>query len=233
MQEEIRSYEELRERLVFFADDDYREFAMKGIFTERPLLGVRSPQMQEIVKMIPRELYEDFIKIEPVAFEEVLVRGMLICKLPYAEMLKWFDSQVDYIGDWATCDTFCSGLTKMVRKNREEFFELKIEKSLEDSREFAVRVGVVMLKCAYVEFDYLAVIFDRMEKLCEREEYYIRMGTAWTLAECFVKFPDETLAYMKVSKLPKWTYNKTISKICDSYRVDEDMKNVVRGMRKK
>ena len=37
---------------------------------------------------------------------------------------------------------------------------------------------------------------------------------------------------LTLSRLPRWTYNKAISKICDSYRVDKEMKGVVRGMRK-
>ena len=93
-------------------------------------------------------------------------------------------------------------------------------------------MGLVILKCAYVEPDYLSLIFDRVERLASKEEYYIRMAIAWLLAECFIKFPEETLSYLKVSKLPKWTFNKTISKICDSYRVDDEMKNLLRKMRK-
>ena len=88
------------------------------------------------------------------------------------------------------------------------------------------------MKCYYVDFDYLAVIFGVVERLAEREEYYVRMAIAWLLAECFIKFPDETMSYLAVSHLPKWTYNKTISKICDSLRVDEGIKVILRGMRK-
>ena len=66
-----------------------------------------------------------------------------------------------------------------------------------------------------------------------REEYYVRMAIAWLVAECFIKYPEITLGYLKVSQLPKWTFNKAISKICDSYRVDEEMKEIVRGLRKK
>ena len=95
-----------------------------------------------------------------------------------------------------------------------------------------MRAGLVILKCAYVEFDYLALIFDRVESLAGREEYYIRMAIAWLVAECFIKYPDETLAYMKVTKLPDWTYNKAISKICDSYRVDLEIKNTLRKIRR-
>ena len=187
--------------------------------------------MREVVKRVPDEKIAEFLKVEPVAFEEVLARGFMIARLPYEEMVKWFDSQVGYIGDWCTCDTFCSAL-KSLRKHLDEFMELEMERLLRDTREFAVRVGLVLLKCYYVNYDYLAVIFDRVEGLAEREEYYIRMAIAWLLAECFIKYPEVTLAYMRVSGLPKWTYNKTISKICDSYRVDVETKEMLRKMRR-
>ncbi len=160
----VRSYEELRGALAFYADDECREFAAKGIITERPILGVKIPIVREVVSRVPFECYG-------------------------------------------------------------EFFELKIEKLFEDSAgEFAVRVGLVMLKVAYVKPEWLEVIFDRVEMLRGREEYYVRMATSWLLAECFVKFPEETYGYLKVSRLPVWTFNQTISKICDSLRVDEEIK---------
>ena len=169
--------------------------------------------------------------MEPVAFEEVLARGFVVASLPHEEMLEWFDSQVGYIDDWCACDTFCSAL-KSVKKRRAEFFDEKIEGLLGDSREFAARVGLVLLKCYYVDFDWLGVIFDRVEGLGGRDEYYVKMAVAWLVAECFIKFPEDGFAYLQVSKMPKWTYNKAISKICDSYRVTPEMKDVLRKMRK-
>lgn len=231
--EKIMNYDKLRERLGFYAEDEYREFTEKLIVCERPLIGVRIPVVRKVAGMIPRELYGEFLAVKPVAVEEVLVRGILISKLPYDGMLMWFDSQIDEIDNWCTCDVFCSGISKVVRKRRAEFLESRIEGLLCDLREFAVRVGLVMLKCVYVDAEYLAVIFDRVEKLGMREEYYIRMAIAWLLSECFIKFPDETYVYLRVSGLPSWTFNKTISKICDSYRVDAEIKDVLRKMRKK
>lgn len=228
----IEKYNELRERLAFYADDEYRDFSMRGIPSERPFIGVRIPKIRELAGLVPEEKIEEFLEVSPVAFEEVIARGFLICRLSYEEMIFHFDSQINYIDDWAACDTFCSGLGKLVRERRAEFLELKVEKLLEDKREFAVRVGLVLLKCYYVDFDHLVVIFDVVERLGGREEYYIRMAIAWLVAECFIKFPDETMSYLSISRLPKWTYNKTISKICDSLRVDEEIKVKLRGMRK-
>ena len=237
----VCNYKELRMRLAELADDGYREFSMKGIPSERPFIGVRIPLIREVVRRVPDEKIAEFLMTEPVAIEEVLARGMLICRLPYEEIVRpcddlcdrsWFDSQISYIENWCTCDIFCSGMCRKIGKHREEFLELKVDGLLGAKDEFAVRVGLVMLKCGYVSEDYLAVIFDQVERLVSREEYYIRMAIAWLLAECFIKYPEVTLAYMKVSRLPRWTYNKTISKICDSYRVDEETKEMLRKMRR-
>ncbi|MBR2796027.1 DNA alkylation repair protein [Candidatus Saccharibacteria bacterium] len=223
---------EFKTKLASLVDDEYREFAMRGIPSERPFLGVKIPQIRKLVGEIAPESYPDFLSIEPIALEEVLARGMIICKLPYDEMLKYYDSQINQIDDWCTCDTFCSGLANLVKKHRAEFLDTKIEQLLNDSREYAVRAGLVMLKCAYIDFDYLAVIFDRIEMLAAKEEYYIKMATAWLLSECFVKFPEETFAFLKTTHLPKWTYNKTISKIYDSHRIDPEIKTHLRKLRK-
>ena len=88
------------------------------------------------------------------------------------------------------------------------------------------------MKCSYINDEYLDVVFDRVEKVTHREEYYIRMAVAWLLAECFIKYPAATTGYLLASNLPKWTYNKTMSKICDSYRVDAETKEMLRRMRK-
>ena len=222
----------MRLALTKEADDKYREFSMKGIPSDRPFIGVRIPKVQEIVNRISPSLYSEILVAKPVAIEEVMARGMVVAKLPYLEMLMYFDSQVSYIDNWCTCDIFCSRISKMVKKHREDFLDSKIEPLFVSPDEFAVRVGLVLLKTAYMDFDYLALIFDRVERLGSRDEYYIKMAIAWLVSECFIKFPEATLAYLEVSRLPKWTFNKTISKICDSYRVEPEAKEALKELRK-
>ena len=229
---ESRAYAELRKELAKEADDEYREFVMRGVPSERPFIGVRVPKIREIVREIPTNERIEILGIEPVAFEEALARGMIVAGLPYEEMLKYFDSQINYIDDWCTCDTFCAELRKTIKKHRMEFLDTKIELLLNDPREFAARVGIVLLKNNYVEFDYLFMVFDRVDQLAEREEYYVRMALAWLVAECFIKFPDETLGFLHKTRLPKWTFNKAISKICDSLRVEPETKEYLKTLRK-
>ena len=50
------------------------------------------------------------------------------------------------------------------------------------------------------------------------------MAQAWLLCELFIKYREETLDYLNNHKLNKFTINKTISKIHDSYRVSKEDK---------
>lgn len=222
-----------RTKLISLADDEYREFSMRGIPCDRPFLGVRIPEIKNLIKEIPETDFSKFLNAEPVAVEEVLARGFLIARLPYEKMLEVFNSQIALFDSWLVVDTFCASLRKILKGNEPDFLDKKVEPLLKSENEFSVRAGLVFLLDFYVKFDYLFLIFDRVESLKTRDEYYIKMALAWLLAECFIKFPDETLAYLKVSSLDKWTFNKTISKISDSRRVDLETKSILKRLRRK
>lgn len=228
---EIENYEQLRQELNANADEKFAEFSKRIIPSSRPFIGVKIPKVREIIKRVSKDKIPEFLAVEPVAIEEVLARGFMIARLSYPEIISAFDSQVSYIGDWSTCDTFCAAIRKVVSKNREEFYELKVLPLLRSSGEFSTRVGVVLL-LGYVSEEWLPTIFERVEELAEREEYYVRMAVAWLVAECFIKFPEETFEYMRRSTLPAWTFNKAISKVCDSFRVEKGMKDELRKIRK-
>ena len=225
------TYNDIKLALTHEIDDKYQAFVKKANPTNRPILGVRIPTVREIAKKVPLEDFEKILKVTPISQEELILRGFIIARMPYQEMLQNFDSQVELIDDWCSCDVFCASLKPLIKKHRQEFFDQKIDQLLHQTGEFKVRVGLVLL-LGYVTPDYLNVIFDRAETLKDREAYYIKMAIAWLVAECFIKYPEETLSYLKVSKLPKWTFNKAISKICDSYRVEPDTKTYLKTLRK-
>lgn len=225
------TYDEVKTALSREIDDKYQVFVSKAIPTDRPILGIRIPTVRKIARSVPKAEIENILKKVPVSLEELLLRGFLIARLDYNEMLQHFNSQVALINDWCSCDTFCASLKPLIKKHRQEFFDQKIDPLLKQKGEFKVRVGLVLL-LGYVSPDYLNVIFDRAESLKNREEYYIKMAVAWLIAECFIKYPEETLSYLKVSKLERWTFNKAISKICDSYRVEPDAKTYLKTLKK-
>ena len=225
-------YSSFRTNLISLADDEYREFCKRGIPCDRPFLGVRIPEIRKLVKVIPPADFDEFLKAEPIAIEEVIARGFLIARLSYEEMLKCFDSQIKFLDNWCTVDTFVASLRKTIKRHETDFLDQIVEPLLKSKNEFAVRTGLVCLLDFYVDFDHLFLIFDRLESLKDRDEYYVKMALAWLLAECFIKFPDETFSYLQQSRLPKWIFNKAISKICDSRRIAPETKTKLKQLRK-
>lgn len=223
----------LRAELTKLTDTDYLKTNKTTIPTSWPMLGVRIPDIKKLVQKVPKDEIPQYLELNPQNHEEVLARGFLIARLPYSEMLGYFDSQVALFDNWCTVDTFCAVLRKSVKKNETDFLERKVELLLKSQKEFETRTGVVCLLDLYITAEYLPRIFDSIELLKSRDEYYVKMAVAWLLAECYIKFPTETEAFMSKTELNSWTFNKAISKICDSYRVSAEDKDRLRKMRRK
>lgn len=214
----------IQNKLTHLVDDEYRAFAIKGILTDYPFLGVRTPDLRNLAKEIEKsDEAKEFLESEPESYEELTIQGFIIAGLQYEEMKKRFPAYVAKIDNWATTDMVASSI-KSIKKNREDFLNV-IDEFLKSPYEFTVRMALVCLKGYYITPDYLAVIFDRISQVKDREEYYIKMAVAWLVSECFIKYPDETYGFLNSKILPAWTQNKSISKIRDSYRVPKEIKD--------
>lgn len=225
-------YKTFQQQLVQLADPIYADFASGGTPTEFPFLGVRIPYLRDLAKqIITSGDAADFLTRTPQSFEEIMTQGIVTASLPYEDFKSRAPKFIKQIDNWGVCDTFCN-TAKSVKKHREDFLASIIDPLLSPAAgEFEVRVALVMLLCHYVTPDYLAVIYDRVTAVKDREEYYVKMAIAWLLAECFVKFPDETYPLLAAKLLPAWTQNKTISKIRDSYRVPDEVKDALKQLR--
>lgn len=134
------------------------------------------------------------------------------------------------IENWAVCDLFCSSL-KDADRYPEVYWELV--KPYLDSKE---PYEIPFCGCHAVESFCERRIsgggftaFDRIQ--CDH--YYVRMGVAWAVSIYYVYFPEETEKYLNRCKLDEWTYNKSLQKIIESYRVSEETKARIRSMKRK
>lgn len=105
----VNDYTELKNKLEQSTDDTYRDFTMRICPSKHPFLGVRVPQIRKFANQVSKEKIEEFLAVSPATYEEVLLRGFLIARLSYEQILKHFDSQLKYIDDWSTCDLFLLG----------------------------------------------------------------------------------------------------------------------------
>lgn len=63
---------------------------------------------------------------------------------------------------------------------------------------------------------------------------YAKMAVAWAVSVYFAAFPDEMLTYLQDGhKLDEFTYKKSLQKITESYRVDKEMKKIIKEMRQR
>lgn len=57
------------------------------------------------------------------------------------------------------------------------------------------------------------------------------MGNAWLIAECYIKFPKQTLKLLENKSLNSWTHDKAIQKIRESYRVSGEAKDYLNQLK--
>ena len=223
----------MREELMRLAEEKYREFHKKLCPGTENILGVRVPNLRKVAKKIAKEDWREVLRNAPEDYyEEVMVKGMVIgyAKMETEERLEWIAWFVPKINNWAVCDGFCGGL-KAVAKEPERYLEFLLLYRTEP-KEFSQRFFAVMLMDYYTEEAWIDHTIELLDQT-KHPGYYTKMGVAWALSVCFVKHPQKTMEYLQSGNtLDDFTYNKTISKICDSYRVEKEVKRKLRSMRR-
>ena len=162
-----------------------------------------------------------------------MLQGMLIglnSKEDFNVIKKYIEDYIPKIDNWAICDTFCAGL-KIVNKNKENMWDF-IKQYLDSDKEFYLRFAIVIILDYYIEEKYLEEIF-RIFNNIQSEYYYVKMAIAWAISISLIKYYDKTINYLKNnSKIDKWTYNKSLQKAIESYRITKSQKELLKNMKK-
>lgn len=219
----------MRNKLFALKDEKYRQFNASLLPDIDNVIGVRVPDVRKLAKELAKtdgwQNYKD-----DLYYEEIMIQGLVIgyAKLEAQERLEYLRIFVPKINNWGVCDVVCSNL-KFVNKNKALVWDF-LQPYLVSEKEFEIRFVVVMLLDYFIDDEYI----DRVLKILDsisHEGYYAKMAVAWALSVCFVKQWDKTLEYFKHSNLPKWTFNKTVQKTCESFRVPDDRKKLLKKMR--
>ena len=227
-----KNYELFIDELKKMQDEKYREFHNKIIGAEVEVIGLRSPVVKDIAKKIAKGDWEGFLaQKKGKYYEETTLRGQVIgfAKADKETIKQYIERYIDEIDNWGICDTFIGNL-KIIKKEKEYFYPM-VKRMAESEEQWKIRFGLITLMSCYIEKEYINEIF----RICSRvknKEYYVQMGQAWLISTLFIKFRDETLEYLKDNSLDKWTQNKAIQKIRESFRVSEEDKELVKGLKK-
>ena len=238
---------ELVKRLLAEQDLKYRDFhaSLLPNIDKKSIIGVRVPTMRKIAKEFassatPVELGKFLDKLPHKYFEENQVHLFVVERIKdFDECVRRIEQFLPYIDNWAVCD----GKSPKALLKDESRFYAKICEWLKSTKPYTVRFGVNMLMAFFLDdrFDKSQLklvaaidenLFDdagRAERPTDR--YYVQMVIAWYMATALAKQWDATFPYIKGRKLSPWIHNKTIQKACESYRITDAQKKILRGLK--
>lgn len=224
---------EIKNHLFEIQDKKYKEFHSGLCPNTDNIIGVRIPILRNYAKELVKQYNTDELlnNIGNDYYEEIMLQGMIIGlgKDNLEITLKRIQQFVPKINNWAVCDTFCGGL-KITKKYREEMWEF-IQQYLKSKKEFEIRFGVVMILSYYIDKDYLQQDFEIFNNI-KHEGYYVKMAVAWAISICLIKFYDETIEFLKANELDNFTYNKSIQKAIESYRITKEQKDELKQIKR-
>lgn len=238
---------ELVKRLLAEQDLKYRDFhaSLLPNIDKKSIIGVRVPTMRKIAKEFadsatPVELGKFLDKLPHKYFEENQVHLFVVERIKdFDECVRRIEQFLPYIDNWAVCD----GKSPKALLKDESRFYAKICEWLKSTKPYTVRFGVNMLMAFFLDdrFDknqlkLVAAIdenlFDDAGRAeCPTDRYYVQMVIAWYMATALAKQWDATFPYIKGRKLSPWIHNKTIQKACESYRITDAQKKILRALK--
>lgn len=226
--------EKIKNKLFELADEKYKEFHGGLCPGVNNIIGVRVPVLRNYAKELVKKysLEELWNQIDDEYYEEIMLKGMIIGlskKENIDVVFNYIKQFVPKINNWAVCDVFCGGL-KITKKYKEEMWNF-IQTYIKSEKEFEIRFVIVMILDYYIEEEHLEKDFKIFDSITNKD-YYVQMAIAWAVSICLIKFYDETVEYLKKSKLDKFTFNKSLQKAIESYRISEDKKQYLRKMKK-
>jgi 3-methyladenine DNA glycosylase AlkD len=164
--------------------------------------------------------------------EEKLLRGFVIAgaDLPFEEHLKAVADFVPEIDNWSVCDSFVNSL-KFFKKDRELVWEF-LQPYFDSDKPYDIRFAVVSALNYFSDDEYAARAFEKFDAITN-DDYYVKMAVAWAVSVFFVHSPEKTWQYLKDNRLDDFTFNKSLQKITESYRVTPQDKAKIRAMKRK
>ena len=223
---------EIQEELFKLQDKKYKEFHSSLCPGINNIIGIRVPVLRNFAKQIVKSKdYNNILKFNPKYYEETMLQGMIIgLKREDINVIKKdIENFVPKIDNWAVCDTFCSGL-KIIKEYPDDFWNF-IKKYLKSNKEFEIRFAIVIILNYYINEKYLYEVLKILNNI-RHEGYYVKMAVAWAISICYIKYPKITMEFLKDCNLDDFTYNKSIQKIIESYRVDNKDKEILKMMKR-
>lgn len=199
-------------------------------------------------KTLPKDVSSFLDKLPHRYFEENQVHLFVVERIKdFDECLRRVEQFLPYIDNWAVCD----GKSPKALLKDEARFLARIKIWLKSCEPYTVRFGVNMLMNFFLDerfdkkhLEMVAAIdenlFDDSDTGAARssinaarptDRYYVQMVVAWYFATALAKQWDAAFPYIKGRKLSPWIHAKSIQKACESYRITDEQKAILRSLK--
>ncbi len=222
----------IRQTLELLAEQKYRDFNSSIAKNEHPMIGVRIPKLREIAKQIAKTDAYNFLNNNQLYYyEEILLQGFVIGYLKDSDDKKYqlANDYIQLIKDWSECDCVIATF-KFMKNDIAKTYNMALQ-LCDSTQQFVRRSGIVILMDYCLGEEYIQKSLNILLNI-KSNDYYVNMAVAWALSVCFVKNFDMTLNQFKGCDLDKFTYNKTIQKCIESFRITSQQKSMLRKMKK-
>ena len=216
-------------------NEDFIKFQSRIIKTNLIIIGVKTPNLRNLAK----EYFRSgktlcFAEETDKYYEAVLLEGFIISFEKNKEVLKEkLNAFIKKIDNWGVVDQVCSSLNAYKKEVNEEDFNY-FESLLNSEKPFTIRFGVVGLMKFFINDLYLDRVLNAVNCI-KCADYYVEMGIAWLISEILIRNPQKAKINMqkifKINHFNKFIINKSIQKACESYRVDDDTKQILKEMK--
>lgn len=223
----------LQEELFAMQDLDYRDFhsrLMPNIDKDK-IIGIRTPQLRKFAaEFSKREESREFLNTLPHEYyEENNLHAFLLEKQnDYDTAVAETDRFLPYVDNWATCDMF---MPKVFKKNREKLMT-QIDIWLKSDKTYTVRYALGLLMKLYLDDGFEPEYLEKAAKI-KSDEYYVNMMIAWFFATALAKQYESAIIYFTESRLTPWVHNKAIQKAVESSRIDNELKQYLKLLKRR
>ena len=228
-----KSEEFVQSGLFELRDTEYRDFHSRLMPTvdKEFVIGVRTPDLRKFAKEFAKsEHCGDFLRALPHKYyEENNLHAFLIEQIKdYDLCIEELNGFLPFVDNWATCDMM---RPKIFKKHLPQLLD-EIYKWMKSDDVYAVRFGIEMLMCFYLD-EHFSAEYPKAVAAIRSDEYYVKMMVAWYFATALAKQYDAVIPYLEQNLLDADTHNKTIRKAIESYRITEEQKAYLKALKRR
>ena len=218
-------YKQLLAELNRQSDKKFADFSKTLSNSDYKVIGVKNPVLRKIVKehVFDEELVlEDFVLGEYLEVDFIYFSLGLSRLKSNAEKLYFLKERIRFAKSWAITDCACTNFKKL---SFDEFYSFFLQ-TYQSKYIYERRMAYVLGLKVYRDKNIIKIL----SLINENEEYMVMMAEAWLLATMAIIFPNEVYNFLKETN-DTVLKRKTISKISDSFRFDNETKIIFKNLR--